>query len=103
LAGRGEGPLPLERCNFGYARGLSCFPAADAADASRFSIGQDDGEAITIRWCIERDHRPLKWGEANWRRGGAGFEEPFDDAVFSSQMAAYVAGYLSALEPAPNG
>ena len=103
LSGSAEAPLPLARCNLGYARGLPCFPADYAADASRFSVGEDDGDTITVQWCIERDHRPLSWGEANWRRGGAGFQEPLDDPVFNSQMAAYVASYLAAREPAQNG
>jgi hypothetical protein len=101
LAGEGSAPLPLERCNLGYARGLPCFPADGAADANRFCVCKDDGETITVQWCIERDHRPLRWGEANWRRGR--FLEPFDDPVFSSQMAAYAASYMAAREPSSNG
>jgi hypothetical protein len=103
LSGGAQTPLPLERCNLGYARGLACFPADSGADASRFSVGQDDGNTITVRWCIERDHRPLSWGEANWSRAGGWFREPFEDPAFSSQIAAYVASYLAAREPPSNG
>jgi len=103
MSGKGEQPLPLERCNFGYARGLACFSADCGADASRFSIGKDDGDAITVQWCIERDHRPLRWGEGNWSRKGVRFQEPFDDPVLGRQMAAYVASYLATREPASNG
>jgi hypothetical protein len=93
----------LERCNLGYARGLACFAADCDADASRFSIGQDDGETITVQWCIEREHRPLRWGEANWSRNGGGFREPFEDPIFSTQMATYVASYLAAREAQSDG
>ncbi len=103
LSGRAETSLPLERCNLGYARGLACFSADCGADASRFSIGDDDGDTVTVKWSIERDHRPLSWGEANWSRGDGRFQEPFDDPVFSGQMAAYVTSYLTAREPGPNG
>ena len=103
MSGRGETPLPLERCNLGYTRGLACFSGNCRADASRFSIGKDDGDTITVQWCIERDHRPLSWGEANWSRSGVRFEEPLDDPVLNSQMAAYVASYLDAREPLANG
>ena len=103
VAGAGGAHLPLERCNLGYARGLACFSADSGADACRFSIGKDDGETITVQWCVERDHRPVRWGELDWSRDGVGFREPFDDPVLSSQMAAYVASYLAAREPAPNG
>ena len=103
MSGRGEAPLPLERCNLGYARGLACFSGDCGTDASRFSISKDDGDTITVQWCIERDHRPLSWGEANWSRSGVRFEEPLDDPVLNSQMAAYVASYLDAREPLANG
>lgn len=103
LSGSKASPLPLERCNLGYARGLACFAADGDGDASRFSVGQDDGDTITVQWCIERDHRPLSWGEANWNRAGDGFQEPFKDPVFGAQIAAYVASYLAAREPPSNG
>lgn len=102
-SGKGETTLPLERCNFGYARGLACFGADCGADASRFSVGKDDGDTITVQWCIERDHRPVSWGDALWSRGATGFREPFDDPVFRGQMAAYVASYLAACERPQNG
>jgi hypothetical protein len=103
MSGKGETPLPLERCNLGYARGLACFSADCSADANRFSIGKDDGDTITVQWCIERDHRPLSWGEVNWSRDGDRFQESFDDPVLSSQMAAYVASYLGFRALASNG
>jgi hypothetical protein len=103
LSGRAATPLPLERCNLGYARGLVCFPADCSADANRFSVDQDDGETVTLRWCIERDHRPVNWGEANWSRDGGGLQEPFDDPVFGSQLEAYAASYLAARERASEG
>ena len=103
LSGRAEASLPLERCNLGYARGLECFPVGCEADAGRFSIGADDGDTITVQWCIERDHRPLSWGTANWSCSGDGFREQIDDTVFRRQMAAYAASYLVAREPSPNG
>ena len=103
LSDRAREPLPLERCNLGYARGMACFGMDCEADASRFSIGQDNGDTISVRWCIERDYRPVRWGEAKWKRSAGGFQEGFDNPVFHQQIAAYVASYLAAGERSPNG
>ena len=103
LSGRARTPLPLERCNLGYARGMACFTPDCDADANRFSIGNDNGDTIIVRWCIERDYRPLQWGDAKWSREGMGFQEAFANPVFYRQIAAYVASYLAAREAPLNG
>ena len=103
MAGGGEAPLPLERCNLGYARGLACFPAECEADASRFSVADDDGDTIAVQWCIERDHRPLRWGTANWNRSSGGFRERIGDPILRGQLTAHAESYLAARDPPANG
>jgi len=62
VAGSARTPLPLERCNLGYARGLACFAPSCEADASRFSIGKDNGDTITPQnwedWPATQSGRP---------------------------------------------
>ena len=50
-------------CNTGYARG-ACpnFPGGDAPDTVRFGIVERKGGAFTIRYVVERDHRPFGHG-----------------------------------------
>src|SRR5215468_2355891 len=58
-----------ELCNCGYARGrCSRFPV-DSADAYRFSVVEDLGEAIRIVWVAEREHAPLEHGSVNFPAG----------------------------------
>jgi hypothetical protein len=82
-------------CNFGYARGdCPCFPADAPADAVRFSIAQADDAVITVRYCLERDHRPVQHGTLTFR-GTARCDPPHDDPVISRLAEAYLASYLA--------
>jgi hypothetical protein len=95
-------------CNFGYARG-DCphFPVAAEADAVRFSIAHADIAVITVRYCLERDHRPVDHGTLTFhcaaggsggglRLDGAGaFDPPHSNAMVSRLAEAYVASYLA--------
>jgi hypothetical protein len=95
-------------CNFGYARG-DCphFPADAATDAVRFSIACADSAAITVRYCLERDHRPVRHGELVFNRAagesggglrldGTGLFDPADaDPIVNRLAEAYVASYLT--------
>ena len=48
----------LAGCNIGYARGICARVPDDSPDAVRFSLR----EPGTIRWVVEREHRPVAHG-----------------------------------------
>jgi hypothetical protein len=81
-------------CNFGYARG-ACphFPADAAADAIRFSVANSDATAITVRYCLERDHRPLEHGTLILTAGRC--DPPHADPIVCRLTEAYVSSYLA--------
>ncbi len=86
----GAAHLPDDRelrewCNFGYARGhCPRFPESAAADAVRFSIFEDHGGALTLRFVSERDHRPVTHGK---------FQLPHPDPAVNRLAEAYVEAY----------
>src|SRR5262245_5704699 len=50
-------------CNLGYARGgCDRFPAANAADAVRFTITGDDGSTVRLYYVVEQNHHPQAHG-----------------------------------------
>jgi hypothetical protein len=81
-------------CNFGYARG-ECprFPADAAIDAVRFSIAHADTAAVTVRYCLERDHRPVQHGTLIVTVGRC--NPPHADPIVSRLAEAYVSSYLA--------
>jgi hypothetical protein len=81
-------------CNFGYARG-ECprFPANAATDAVRFSIAHADAAAVTVRYCLERDHRPVEHGTLILTPGIS--DAPHADPIVSRLAEAYVSSYLA--------
>jgi hypothetical protein len=91
--------LPSDRelrtwCNFGYARG-DCphFPRDAAADAVRFSIAHADGATVTVRYCLERDHRPVEHGTLILTAGRC--DPPHADPIVSRLAEAYLSAYLA--------
>jgi hypothetical protein len=49
-------------CNRGYARDVCGRAATASADAFRFIVRADDGDAVTVAWSSERDHLPVEVG-----------------------------------------
>ncbi len=82
-----------EGCNFGYA-GAICvrFPGGDGPDAVRFSLAEDDGRDVRIRYAIERDHLPFGHGVAVFKRARGQWSGV--DGLLQSQAAAYLKSYL---------
>ena len=83
-------------CNFGYARG-DCphFPATAAADAVRFSIAHAEAAAIAVRYCLERDHRPVQYGTLTFQCAAGVFDPLHSDPIVNRLAEAYVASYLA--------
>jgi hypothetical protein len=83
-------------CNFGYARGeCSRFPPSATADAIRFSIACADSDAITVRFCLERDHRPVQHGSLIYHSAQSAFDPPHPDSAVNRLAEAYVESYLA--------
>lgn len=102
-AGSDAAEMPLEFCNLGYARGQPCFAADAAIDAVRFSIADDNGQTIRIRFCLEHNHRPVRWGEHAWSRPSQAFISSPKETALEQQMRAYIGSYLSALAQGRTG
>ena len=87
------GDLLEEGCNFGYARTICArFPGGEGPDAVRFSLAEDDGRHVRIRYAIERDHLPFGHGLAVFERGRE--EWTGVDGLLRSQAEAYLKSYL---------
>ncbi len=87
---------PLESCNFGYARGLPCFPSDSPADAVRFSVEEGGDRLVRIRWCEELDHLPVRDGIAEQEMAPAGGSTTESKDAFEAQLRAYAASYRRA-------
>jgi len=83
-------------CNLGYGRqGCGRFPAGtEAHDAARFSIARDCDGNITVRYSLERDHRPGECGELCYARAGRAFVTPHANPLINRLAEAYVEAYL---------
>ncbi len=85
--------LPLEACNQGYPQSCSRFPTG-GPHAVRFAVASRSEQTLRVRWSLERDHRPLEWGEVSWTAAGlAGLSQRAGQAL-RKQLEAYVASYL---------
>ncbi len=82
-------------CNFGYAREKCGRVPADAPDAVRFGISDDQNGLIRICWVMEKDHLPFAHGALEYSRAEAGFRAAHPDACVAQQAQAYVSSYLS--------
>ena len=81
-------------CNLGYARGCSRLPATRRSDAVRFSVGQDDGYTVILRYCCELDHAPVQHGELRYDCQSATWQAAHVDACIQRQAECYLMTYL---------
>ena len=81
-----------EICNVGYGRGrCDRFPETAPADAVRFHVAEDGGEALRVQYVLERDCWPAQHGALEC---SAESVAGTDDEILRKQAAAFLASYL---------
>ena len=91
-------------CNLGYARGLCTeFPGGEGPDAVRFTISEDDGVRLRVRFVVERDHHPYSHGWLEYSRERREFHDPPSSEILARQAGAYVESYLRRKQEASGG
>ena len=84
----------LTLCNLGYARGECARVPAGAADAVRFALARDDGQALEVHYVIERGHHPVEHGTFLYRLADQTISNAPLNEPFRAQASAYAASYL---------
>jgi hypothetical protein len=64
----------LKSCNLGYARSCDKLPAERHADAVRFSLGEERGGLVRIRFAFEREYLPAGSGELVYEVASGGWQ-----------------------------
>jgi hypothetical protein len=69
--------MQRDTCNVGYGRQCcSWYPADGDIDAVRFSVVQESGDGLIVRYILERDYAPASHGTFEWKAGAASQELP---------------------------
>jgi hypothetical protein len=94
--GRSEGAESTELCNLGYARGRCArFPDNGGPDAVRFSVARPTGEAVSVRFAVERGYLPHEHGTLVFSTGGRCLTVPAPEGPLRRLAEAYLESYLS--------
>jgi len=82
-------------CNLGYSRRCPRFPADRVADAVRFCVMRDRGDAIELCYVFERDHLPGLFGTLQYDPVARTWPVPHPDHRVHRMAECYLDSYLA--------
>jgi hypothetical protein len=88
----------LKSCNLGYARSCEKLPATRQADALRFSLGEERGGTVRIRFAFEREYLPAGSGELVYESATGRLLTEHSDACLQRMAVCYVQSQIKRRE-----
>jgi hypothetical protein len=92
----------LQECNVGYAKKCPRLPKERSADAIRFGVSSDSGEAISVQFVVESQYLPVAHGLLQYDPREKKWTSEHPEPLAQKLAEAFLQSYVERRSPVPN-